>query len=106
MHTRLAARYIRGDFAAKGKVKRAVAYVAGLGVCSFMSAASVWGQSGFAASTNRLSARPFTTIRSMSLRSDQKNAIAIKLGNGRMFPMRLEKAYKTPFSVIRNAAST
>ena len=27
----------------------------------------------------------------------EKNAIAIKLGNGRMFPMRLEKAYKTPF---------
>lgn len=27
----------------------------------------------------------------------EQNVIAIQLGNGRMFPMRLEKAYKTPF---------
>ena len=98
MHTRLAARYIRKDFAAKGKVKRAVAYVAGLGVYEFYVNGQRMGgsQALQPAPTDYRKTIYYNTFDVTSLLTE-KNAIAIKLGNGRMFPMRLEKAYKTPF---------
>ena len=98
MHTRLAARYIRKDFAAKGKVKRAVAYVAGLGVYEFYVNGQRMGgsQALQPVPTDYRKTIYYNTFDVTSLLTE-KNAIAIKLGNGRMFPMRLEKAYKTPF---------
>ena len=98
MHTRLAARHIRKDFAAKGKVKRAVAYVAGLGVYEFYVNGQRMGgsQALQPAPTDYRKTIYYNTFDVTSLLTE-KNAIAIKLGNGRMFPMRLEKAYKTPF---------
>lgn len=69
MHTRLAARYIRKDFAAKGKVKRAVAYVAGLGVYEFYVNGQRMGAVRLCSLHQPITARPSTTIRSMSLRS-------------------------------------
>ena len=98
MHTRLAARYIRKDFATKGKVKRAVAYVAGLGVYEFYVNGQRMGgsQALQPAPTDYRKTIYYNTFDVTSLLTE-KNAIAIKLGNGRMFPMRLEKAYKTPF---------
>ena len=98
MHTRLAARYIRKDFATKGKVKRAVAYVAGLGVYEFYVNGQRMGgsQALQPAPTDYRKTIYYNTFNVTSLLTE-KNAIAIKLGNGRMFPMRLEKAYKTPF---------
>ena len=98
MHTRLAARYIRKDFAAKGKVKRAVAYVAGLGVYEFYVNGQRMGgsQALQPAPTDYRKTIYYNTFDVTSLLTE-KNAIAIKLGNGRMFPMRQEKAYKTPF---------
>lgn len=98
VHTRLAARYIRKDFAAKGKVRRAVAYVAGLGLYEFYVNGQRMG------GNHALQPVPadyrktiyYNTYDITSLLSE-KNAIAIKLGNGRMFPMRQEKAYKTTF---------
>lgn len=98
MHTRLAARYIRKDFAAKGKVKRAVAYVAGLGVYEFYVNGQRMGGNHVLqpVPTDYRKTIYYNTYDVTSLLTD-KNALAIKLGNGRMFPMRLEKAYKTPF---------
>lgn len=98
MHTRLAARYIRKDFAAKGKVKRALAYVAGLGVYEFYVNGQRMGgsQALQPAPTDYRKTIYYNTFDVTSLLTE-KNAIAIKLGNGRMFPMRQEKAYKTPF---------
>ena len=98
VHTRLAARYIRKDFATKGKVRRAVAYVAGLGLYEFYVNGRRMG------GNHALQPVPadyrktiyYNTYDITSLLSE-KNAIAIKLGNGRMFPMRQEKAYKTTF---------
>ena len=97
MHTRLAARYIRKDFAAKGKVKRAVAYVAGLGVYEFYVNGQRMGgsQALQPAPTDYRKTIYYNTFDVTSLLTE-KNAIAIKLGNGRMFLMRQEKAYKTP----------
>ena len=98
MHTRLAARYIRKDFATKGKVKRAVAYVAGLGVYEFYVNGQRMGgsQALQPAPTDYRKTIYYNTFNVTSLLTE-KNAIAIKLGNGRMFPMRQEKAYLTPF---------
>lgn len=91
----------------KGKVKQALAYVAGLGVYEFYVNGQRMGgsQALQPAPTDYRKTIYYNTFDVTSLLTE-KNAIAIKLGNGRMFPMRQEKAYKTPFSVIRNAAST
>lgn len=98
LHTRLAARYIRKDFEAKGKVRRAVAYVAGLGLYEFFVNGQRMGGNHVLqpAPTDYRKTIYYNTYDITSLLAE-KNAIAIKLGNGRMFPMRQEKAYKTPF---------
>ena len=98
VHTRLAARYIRKDFATKGKVRRAVAYVAGLGLYEFyVNGRRMGGNHALQpAPADYRKTIYYNTYDITSLLSE-KNAIAIKLGNGRMFPMRQEKAYKTTF---------
>ena len=79
-------------------MKRAVAYVAGLGVYEFYVNGQRMGgsQALQPAPTDYRKTIYYNTFNVTSLLTE-KNAIAIKLGNGRMFPMRQEKAYLTPF---------
>lgn len=102
MHSRLAARCLRREYKTKGKVKRATAYVAGLGLYEFYVNGQRLG------SNHVLQPVPsdyrktiyYNTYDVTTLLSDDTakgNAIAIMLGNGRLFPMRQEKASKTPF---------
>lgn len=98
MHTRLAARYVRKEFKSKGQIKRAVAYVAGLGVYEFFVNGQHLGDNHVLqpVPTDYRKTIYYNTYDVTSLLGDN-NAIAVKLGNGRQFPMRLEKPHKTPF---------
>ena len=97
MHTRMAARYLRKEFKLKQQnVKRALAYVSGLGVNEFF----VNGQ--------RIGDRVLTPVPSdyrktiyyntydvtSQLTGSEDVCLGIALGNGRMFPMQQHKAYK------------
>jgi len=98
MHTRLAARYLRKEYKTKGKVKRATAYVAGLGVYEFFVNGKRLGGNHVLqpVPSDYRKTIYYNTYDVTELLADS-NAIGIMLGNGRQFPMRLEKAYKTPF---------
>lgn len=97
MHTRMAARYLRKEFSLKDKkVKRATAYVAGIGLHEFY----VNGQ--------RMGDRVLTPVPSDYRKTIYYNmydvteafnvqrsiCLGIALGNGRYFPMQQHKAYK------------
>ena len=107
LHTRLAARYVRKEFELNKPVKRAIAYVAGIGLHELHV-------NGIAYNREVLLPMP-TDYRKTVLyntyditsglkdknatpHSDQRseNCIGLILGNGRLFPMRQNKPYKAP----------
>ena len=96
LHTRLAARYIRKEFQLGKPVKRAIAYVAGIGLHELHVNGLAY---------NRYVMQPMPTdYRKTVLYNTyditealkEKNCIGIVLGNGRLFPMRQNKPYKAP----------
>lgn len=97
IHPRLAVRYLRKEFAAKNEVKRAFAYVAGFGLYKFyVNGQQVGGNEALTPSpTDYRKTILYKTYDITSL-LQQKNAIAISLAAGRVFPMRQEKYYKAP----------
>lgn len=121
LHTRLAARYLRREFRLKGKVRRATAYVAGLGLHEFYVNGKRMGGNHvlqpvptdyrkriYYNTYDVTSALTFIhkdvkesndghhRLTADSLVTGDTAALGIVLGNGRFFPMRQEKAYKTP----------
>ena len=98
MHTRLAARYLRKEFQLKNKaVRRATAYVAGIGLHEFYVNGQRQG--------NRvLSPVPsdyrktiyYNTYDVTSALTANSLCLGIALGNGRLFPMQQHKPYKIP----------
>lgn len=96
LHTRLAARYVRKEFELDKPVKRAIAYVAGIGLHEFHI-------NGVCYNANVLMPMP-TDYRKTVLYNTyditeglkEKNCIGLVLGNGRLFPMRQNKPYKAP----------
>ena len=98
MHTRLAARYLRKEFQLKDKaVRRATAYVAGIGLHEFYVNGQRQG--------NRvLSPVPsdyrktiyYNTYDVTSALTANSLCLGIALGNGRLFPMQQHKPYKIP----------
>ncbi len=107
MHTQLAARSIRKDFAAKGKVKRAVAYVAGLGV-SVLCQRTAYGRAwAFAACTNRLPQDHLLQYVRCHFAPDREECHRHQTGQ-RQNVSRCDWRRHTRHlsSVIRNAAST
>ena len=98
MHTRLAARYLRKEFQLKDKaVRRATAYVAGVGLHEFYVNGQRQG--------NRvLSPVPsdyrktiyYNTYDVTSALTANSLCLGIALGNGRLFPMQQHKPYKIP----------
>lgn len=100
MYTRLAARYLRKEFKLKGRVKRAMAYVAGLGVHEFfVNGIRMGGHHVLqpVPSDYRKTVYYNTYDVTEPLNASHTACLAIMLGNGRLFPMRQEKPYKTPF---------
>ncbi|MBQ7421672.1 MAG: family 78 glycoside hydrolase catalytic domain [Prevotella sp.] len=111
MHTRLSARYLRKEFKAKKLINRATAYVAGLGLYEFyINGHRVGGEQMLAPvpsdyrKTIYYNTFDITSLLSFPLVSNNEegsfpngwNAVGIVLGAGRYFPMRQEKAYKSP----------
>ena len=96
LHTRLAARYLRKEFQLDKPIKRAIAYVAGIGLHELHVNGVAY---------NRYVLQPMPTDYrktilyntydiTEALKTD--NCIGIVLGNGRLFPMRQTKPYKIP----------
>lgn len=99
MYTRLAARYLRKEYKARGRVRRAMAYVAGLGVYEcYVNGTRLGGSRVLQpVPSDYRKTIYYNTYDVTGLLTEGKSCVAIVLGNGRQFPMRLEKAYKTPF---------
>ena len=116
MHTRLAARYLRKEFKLKGKsVRRATAYVAGIGLHEFYVNGQRQGdrvltpvpsdyrktiyyntyditallQSPAGGETSHGDSSP-------QVGAEERLCLGIALGNGRLFPMQQHKPYKIP----------
>lgn len=101
MHSRMAARYLRKEFQLKqSPVRRATAFVAGLGLYEFY------------VNGHRIGDRVLTPVPSdyrktiyyntyllpvdSLIGTDRKVCLGIALGNGRYFPMQQHKPYKIP----------
>ena len=101
MHTRLAARYLRKEFELKaGKtVKRATAYVVGIGLHEFYVNGQRQGDRVLTSvpSDYRKTIYYNTYDITSNLQSQTSHlCLGIALGNGRLFPMQQHKPYKIP----------
>ena len=104
LHTRLAARYLRKEFQLKDKpIKRATAYVAGIGLHEFYVNGQRMGDGVLqpVPSDYRKTIYYNTYDVTSNLKSQISNlkstiCLGIALGNGRVFPMQQHKPYKIP----------
>ena len=98
LHSRLAARYLRREFKADSKVKRATAYIAGVGVYEcYINGERLGGKQMLQpVPSDYRKTVYYNTFDVTSLLTTGQNAVGMVLGNGRFFPMRQEKAYKSP----------
>ena len=112
-YTRLAARYIRSEFKLEKPVKRAIAYVAGIGLHELHVDGDTYDREvlvpmptdyrktvlyntyDITSSLTSRSALPLGSSKNPSALTSQ-HCIGIVLGNGRLFPMRQNKPYKAP----------
>ena len=87
--SRLSARYFRKEFAAKPVLKRATAYVAGLGLYHLYLNGYLVGNDGLTPSpTDYTKAVKYNTYDVSSVIKNGANTIGAVLGNGRYFTMR------------------
>lgn len=104
LHTRLAARYVRKVFTPRKKVKEATAYVAGLGLHSFFVNGTELDPDHVLKpmptdfyKTVFYNAYDITALMQQGGKDFAgKVCLGVALGNGRYFPMRQNKPYKTP----------
>lgn len=104
LHTRLAARYVRKVFTPRKAVKEATAYVAGLGLHSFFVNGSELNPDHVLKpmptdfyKTVFYNAYDVTALLQAAGKDfGGKVCLGVALGNGRYFPMRQNKPYKTP----------
>ena len=97
-YSRLSARYIRKEFAAKKEIKRASVHICGLGVYElFINGQKVGDQVLAPASTGYDKAVLYNTFDVSSLLQKGQNAVGVTLGNGRFYNMRQTyKPWKVP----------
>ena len=103
LHTRLAARYVRKEFELEKPVKRAIAYVAGIGLHELHVNGVAYNRQVLVPMPTdyRKTVLYNTYDITSSLTSNpshltSKHCIGLILGNGRVFPMRQNKPYKAP----------
>ena len=98
MHTRMAARYLRKEFSLKDKaIKRATAYVAGIGLHEFYVNGQRIGDGVLQPVPSDYRKTIYYNtydITSYILHHTSDICLGIALGNGRYFPMQQHKAYK------------
>lgn len=95
--SRLAARYLRKEFALTKEVKRATAHIAGMGLYElFINGRRIGEQVLAPAPTDYRKTILYNTF-DVTSQLQQENAIGVTLGNGRFYTMRQNfKPYKTP----------
>ena len=97
MHTRLAARYLRKEFTLKDKaVRRATAYVAGIGLHEFYVNGQRIGDRVLTPVPSDYRKTIYYNTYDITSHLSQKSCLGIVLGNGRLFPMQQHKPYKIP----------
>lgn len=98
--TRINARYLRSEIKKEGKVKRATAFIAAVGLYELYVNGKRQGTDVLAPSqTDVRKSIIFNTFDITSSLADnaEKAAIGVILGNGHEIPMRYSKHYKIPF---------
>lgn len=98
LHTRLAARRLRKEFDLKDKpVKRATAYICGLGLYRLhINGTEVAADEHLKPAPSDYRRTTYYNIYDVTPLMQPRTAIGIELGNGRMFPMRQNKPHKIP----------
>jgi alpha-L-rhamnosidase len=95
MHTRMAARYLRKEFSLKDKaIKRATAYVAGIGLHEFYVNGQRMGDRVLMPVPSDYRKTIYYNTYDVTGAMTKKTCLGIALGNGRYFPMQQHKAYK------------
>lgn len=98
LHTRLAARYLRNEFDLKDKeIKCATAYVSGLGVYElYINGKEIGSSEVLKPVPSDYRKTVYYNTYDVTDFMQKRTAVAIVLGNGRLFPMRQNKPYKAP----------
>ena len=96
LHTRLAARYVRKEFELNKPVKRAIAYVAGIGLHELHVNGVAYNRQVLMPMPTDYRKTVLYNTYDITEALKEKNAIGLILGNGRVFPMRQNKPYKAP----------
>ena len=96
LHTRLAARYVRKEFQLDKPVKRAIAYVAGIGLHELHVNGVAYNREVLLPLPTDYRKTVLYNTYDITSGLKEKNAIGLILGNGRVFPMRQNKHYKAP----------
>ena len=95
MHTRMAARYLRKEFSLKDKaIKRATAYVAGIGLHEFYVNGQRMGDRVLTPVPSDYRKTIYYNTYDVTEAMTKKTCLGIALGNGRYFPMQQHKDYK------------
>ncbi len=95
-YTRLAARYVRSEFNLEKPVKRAIAYVAGIGLHELHVNGETYNQEVLVPMPTDYRKTVLYNTYDITGCLSGKNCIGVVLGNGRLFPMRQDKPYKAP----------
>ena len=96
LHSRLAARYVRKEFELTKPVKRAIAYVAGIGLHELHVNGVTYNREVLVPMPTDYRKTVLYNTYAITEALKEKNAIGLVLGNGRLFPMRQNKPYKAP----------
>ena len=96
LYTRLAARYVRSEFNLEKPVKRAIAYVAGIGLHELHVNGKTYDREVLVPMPTDYRKTVLYNTYDITSSLTEKNCIGIVLGNGRLFPMRQNKPYKAP----------
>ena len=95
-YTRLAARYLRSEFKLDKPVKRAIAYVAGIGLHELHVNGKTFDREVLVPMPTDYRKTVLYNTYDITSSLAGENCIGVVLGNGRLFPMRQNKPYKTP----------
>lgn len=97
-HTRMAVRYFRREFALQSKpIRRATAYIAGLGLHRlFINGREVGADEVLKPVPSDYRKTIYYNAYDVTSMLDTITAVGVAVGNGRYFPMRQNKPYKTP----------
>ncbi len=97
LHVRLAPRYLRKEYSAKGPVKRATAYVGSFGLYQFfINGQRVGGNQVLSPVPSDFRKTIYYNTFDVTTAIQTKTALGVILAAGRVFPMRQEKYYKAP----------